>query len=248
MALSETEFNELVRRVKVELENGSQGVIDVPEAAGTDGISSLPAYQYVPGAAMPSVVKVPMAVLAEPARQAAAAANTAAENANNAAAAIASTIKSYIDRLVADAPTALDTLKELASALGNDPNFATTISTELAKKLNKSDVTDNLVSNDGTKVLSARQGKVLSERITDAQGVVDGITKYPNGIGVTNLSTGGASPSISVDVSGGSNGLNKTTNGVEVWAGGRKIGYWTAGGLRLTVPIHCSAGFFEDYT
>lgn len=248
MELSENDLNELARRVAELLKIDSQGVSDVPDAVNTDGISSLPAYQYSSGADMPTVVKAPLALLAAPAQQAAVAANIAAENANNAAASIASTIKNYIDRLVADAPTALDTLKELAAALGNDPNFATTISAELSKKLNKSDVADNLVTDSGTKALSARQGKTLLEKINNAQGVVEGITKYSNGIGVNRVSTGGTSPSISVDVSGGGNGFNKVANGVEVWAGGRKLGYWTAGGLRLTVPIHCSAGFFEDYT
>lgn len=37
--------------------------------------------------------------------------------------------------LVAGASTALDTLSELAAALGNDPNFATTIATELGNRL-----------------------------------------------------------------------------------------------------------------
>ncbi|KVP78216.1 hypothetical protein WJ94_15150 [Burkholderia ubonensis] len=36
--------------------------------------------------------------------------------------------------LVGQSPAALDTLKELAEALGNDPNFATTITNDLAKK------------------------------------------------------------------------------------------------------------------
>src|SRR5699024_10063433 len=36
--------------------------------------------------------------------------------------------------LVDNAPEALDTLQELADALGNDPNFATTVSTEIGKR------------------------------------------------------------------------------------------------------------------
>ena len=36
--------------------------------------------------------------------------------------------------LVDNAPEALDTLHELAAALGNDPNFATTVSTEIGKR------------------------------------------------------------------------------------------------------------------
>lgn len=43
-------------------------------------------------------------------------------------------ITAAINALVAAAPGALDTLKELATALGNDPNFATTMTNALALK------------------------------------------------------------------------------------------------------------------
>ena len=53
------------------------------------------------------------------------------------------TTKKYVDGKVAgivnSAPETLDTLQELATALGNDPNFATTISTQIGKKVNKAD-------------------------------------------------------------------------------------------------------------
>ncbi|ECC0745928.1 phage tail protein, partial [Salmonella enterica subsp. enterica] len=39
--------------------------------------------------------------------------------------------------LAGSAPETLDTLKELADALGNDPNFATTVLNKLAEKLTK---------------------------------------------------------------------------------------------------------------
>ena len=42
--------------------------------------------------------------------------------------------------LVDSAPEALNTLNELAAALGDDPNFATTISTEIGKKANTADL------------------------------------------------------------------------------------------------------------
>ena len=52
--------------------------------------------------------------------------------------------KSYTDNkmaeLVSSAPETLDTLNELAEALGKDPNFATTITTELGKKASKTDL------------------------------------------------------------------------------------------------------------
>lgn len=50
-------------------------------------------------------------------------------------------IDDAIDALVNASPAALDTLKELADALGNDPNFATTIATQLGNKLDASAIT-----------------------------------------------------------------------------------------------------------
>lgn len=51
--------------------------------------------------------------------------------------ALQANIQSYVDALVDAAPGALDTLNELAAALGDDPNFATTVTNSLATKFNK---------------------------------------------------------------------------------------------------------------
>lgn len=52
--------------------------------------------------------------------------------------------ETYVDQkvysLIGSTPETLDTLHELATALGNDPNFATTITTQLGKKANITDV------------------------------------------------------------------------------------------------------------
>lgn len=52
---------------------------------------------------------------------------------------------SYVDEKIADlvnsAPEKLNTLDELAAALGDDENFANTVTTELSKKVNTSDLT-----------------------------------------------------------------------------------------------------------
>lgn len=45
-----------------------------------------------------------------------------------------------IQNVIGSAPEALDTLKELADSLGNDPDFAGTVTKELAKKANKTEV------------------------------------------------------------------------------------------------------------
>ena len=51
-------------------------------------------------------------------------------------------VAAQISALINGAGTALDTLQELAEALGNDPNFATTIATSLAGKLDANSVID----------------------------------------------------------------------------------------------------------
>lgn len=55
-------------------------------------------------------------------------------------------LKTYVDSavsaLVNAAPGALDSLNELATALGNDPNFATTITTALGLKLDANSIID----------------------------------------------------------------------------------------------------------
>lgn len=49
-------------------------------------------------------------------------------------------VQSAVSGLVGAAPETLDTLNELATALGNDPNFATTVSNQIGKKANQTDL------------------------------------------------------------------------------------------------------------
>ncbi|WP_193092395.1 hypothetical protein [Halomonas colorata] len=51
-------------------------------------------------------------------------------------------IDARIQVLIGSAPETLDTLAEIAEALGNNPSFATTIAEELAKKATKTRVTE----------------------------------------------------------------------------------------------------------
>lgn len=59
---------------------------------------------------------------------------TAPQTANSTQLATTAFVKAAIAALVASSPAALDTLNELAAALGNDPNFATTMTNALAQK------------------------------------------------------------------------------------------------------------------
>ncbi|MFC3749254.1 hypothetical protein [Paenibacillus sp. GCM10012306] len=74
-------------------------------------------------------------------------------------------IDSAIKKLVGAAPAVLDTLEEIAIALGKDPNFAATIATQLASKVDKVAGKD-LSANDFTNTLK-----------TKLDGITDGATK-----------------------------------------------------------------------
>lgn len=80
-------------------------------------------------------------------------------------------------RLVASAPETLNTLDEIAAALGDNPNFATTITNKLGNKANKSEVytkgeTDNNIS-------TAIANKVTSTDVNQIK-IVDEIPEIGN--------------------------------------------------------------------
>ncbi len=79
-------------------------------------------------------------------------------------------ISNAINNLVASAPGALDTLKELADALGDDPNFATTVTNLIAGRELLANKATDLTSNDDTKYPSVKAV------VTAIQTAVAGIT------------------------------------------------------------------------
>jgi hypothetical protein len=74
-------------------------------------------------------------------------------------------INTRLAELVASAPAALDTLQELATALGNDPNFATTIATQLG---NKADKSDTYTKTEVDTALSNVQGQLTFDNVPTA--------------------------------------------------------------------------------
>ena len=78
------------------------------------------------------------APLASPALTGVPTAPTAAANTNTTQIATTAYVQTEINDLIAAAPGALDTLNELAAALGNDASFSTTVTNSLATKLNLS--------------------------------------------------------------------------------------------------------------
>ncbi|EOT4021261.1 phage tail protein [Escherichia coli] len=110
---------------------------------------------------------------------------TAAAGNNSTQLANTAFVQAAIAALVASSPTALDTLNELAAALGNDPNFATTMTNALAGKMDKAangkDIADvseflkNLGLGEAAKMPAAElvvNGNTLSAKIPVLAGSV----------------------------------------------------------------------------
>ncbi|HAJ7146864.1 TPA: phage tail protein [Escherichia coli] len=88
------------------------------------------------------------APLSSPALTGTPTAPTAAQSVNNTQIATTAFVKSAIAAMVGSAPAALDTLNELAAALGNDPNFSTTVLNALADKQPLDNTLTNLSGKD----------------------------------------------------------------------------------------------------
>ncbi|SUT89767.1 Phage Tail Collar Domain [[Actinobacillus] rossii] len=69
---------------------------------------------------------------------------TPAQTVNDTTLATTAFVKTAIAALVGSAPATLDTLAEIATALGSDGNLKATLLTEIAKKANKTDLTNGL--------------------------------------------------------------------------------------------------------
>ena len=104
------------------------GIPTAPTQAKTDNSTKLATTAHVKS------VVADYAPLSSPALTGKPTAPTAAQTANDTQLATTAFVKAAIAALVASSPAALDTLNELAAALGNDPNFATTMTNALAGK------------------------------------------------------------------------------------------------------------------
>ncbi|CAI8820807.1 Phage tail fiber protein [Pseudomonas chlororaphis] len=103
-------------------------------------------------AAATEAALVAKAPLASPAFTGTPTVPTAAAGTNTTQAANTAFVKAAIAALVGSSPAALDTLNELATALGNDPNFATTMTNALAGKATKATTLAGYGITDGLKI------------------------------------------------------------------------------------------------
>ncbi|WP_177339342.1 phage tail protein [Pseudomonas sp. NBRC 111142] len=104
-------------------------------------------------------------------------------------------VRAAVSDLVDSAPGALDTLRELAAALGNDPNFATTITQEIGKKADKATTLAGYGIADALKKGDHGLGSTLLQTTgVDQQGLPggfyamgDGATSFMNYSSIINL-------------------------------------------------------------
>jgi hypothetical protein len=132
---------------KATYDSDNDGKVDAAEAADSvpwAGITGRPS-TFAPATHSHSIAQVTglqgaldaKAPLASPALTGTPTAPTASAGTNTTQIASTAFVQAAIGALVDAAPGALDTLNELAAALGDDPNFATTVTSGLAARLAK---------------------------------------------------------------------------------------------------------------
>ena len=120
------------------------------------------------------------APLSSPALTGTPTAPTAAQSVNNTQIATTAFVKSAIAGMVGSAPAALDTLNELAAALGNDPNFATTMLNALAGKQPLDNTLTNLSGKDVAGLLAyLGLGELALAGATTGAMLVNGYVAIP---------------------------------------------------------------------
>ncbi|EKI6123882.1 prophage tail fiber N-terminal domain-containing protein [Salmonella enterica] len=172
--------------------------------------------------------------------------------------ATAAFVAAKVAQLVGSAPETLDTLKELADALGNDPNFATTVLNKLA---GKQPLDDTLTALSGKSVDGLIEYVGLRETINHA---ADALQKSQNGadipdkplfvqniglketlnptkrVSIGNIGTGvfdGSTPCINIGDS--DSGFIGSADGVlDIYCNSAKVGYIDGNGLHMLTDIH----------
>ncbi|EFG8222263.1 phage tail protein [Escherichia coli] len=131
------------------------------------------------------------APLSSPALTGTPTAPTAAQSVNNTQIATTAFVKSAIAAMVGSAPAALDTLNELAAALGNDPNFATTMLNALAGKQPLDNTLTNLSGKDVAGLLAyLGLGEAAKRNVGTGENQIPDMASFASGDGWMKLPNG----------------------------------------------------------
>lgn len=98
-------------------------------------------------------------------------------------------VQAAIAALVGSSPEALDTLNELAAALGNDPNFATTVTNSLAGKMDKS-ANGSDIENVSVFLQNLQLGEAAKRDVGSGAGQVPDMSSFQSGGGWFKLPSG----------------------------------------------------------
>jgi len=165
--------------------DGKVDAADVADAAPWAGITGKPT-SFTPSSHSHSIAQVTglqtaldaKAPLASPALSGTPTAPTATAGTNTTQIATTAFVAAEIGALIDAAPGAMDTLNELAAALGDDPNFATTVTNALASKLaaasNLSDLPNKTTARSNLGLGSMATQNANAVAITG--GAINGIT------------------------------------------------------------------------
>jgi hypothetical protein len=129
-----------------------------------------------------------------------------------------------VNAVIASAPAALNTLDELAAALGDDANFATTVTTSLAAKAPLASPTFT-----GT-VTVAANGVAFTDGTQTKAGVPSLTTTTTTISGAYNLSTGGLTLRDQLVQISGAHAVTVPTNATTAFPVGTSISFWQSSG------------------